>query len=68
VTSTRSPGWNTFGISELDSWPGRVNPPKVEIFLARKGLFSDIPGFPAGDRGQVLNFLTMYYIIRIAMI
>jgi hypothetical protein len=56
VTSTRTPGWGTFGISELDSWPGRVNPPKVEIFLARKSLISDIPGFPAGGRGPKLTF------------
>jgi hypothetical protein len=47
----------------LDSWLGRVIPPEVEIFLARKSFINDIPGVLAGDMGQVLTFLTMYYIL-----
>jgi hypothetical protein len=41
------------------SRPRSFNPPKAEVFPARKSLISDIPGFQAGDRDHLLTFLTV---------
>ncbi len=60
---TPSPAWNpeglkiflagnTFGIS---AFPGKI-PSKAEVFPAGKISISDIPGFPAGDRGSLIKF------------
>jgi hypothetical protein len=43
------------------SLPRRVNPLNAEVFQTSKGLISDIPGFPAGDRDNTVKFLTVLY-------